>query len=252
MSKAERAQSKLRFEWHKSHKAREGRHDEAGCTSGDHDFESEPDLKQILIVMPHSLITIDGKIDALSYRMDRMTERLDKHAERLDTADHRISDVENELAKMVAAESKLMAWSLVLAVQVWETFEMYIHGVTITKHAGVLKSLRGSLARLEKEIVQLEGEHRNSGDARLLGLIHTKLTEFREIAQTKLQYMGKYDMAHTYRVRDHPGATLAALLHTSGEADMILEIQDEGGKMLQDPDAIARRFRHYYATLYNS
>ncbi|KAJ1196784.1 hypothetical protein NDU88_000648 [Pleurodeles waltl] len=80
----------------------------------------------------------------------------------------------------------------------WEAYKVYICAVTITKHAGVLKSLQGRLARLEKEIGQLKGEYLTTGDARPLGLIYTKLMEFQEIAHTEVKHMGKYAMARAY------------------------------------------------------
>ncbi|KAJ1157495.1 hypothetical protein NDU88_010206 [Pleurodeles waltl] len=45
-------------------------------------------------------------------------------------------------------------------------------------------------------------------------------------------------MASAYGERDCTGATPVALLHPNREADMILEIQDEGGEMMRDPEAM--------------
>ncbi|KAJ1161086.1 hypothetical protein NDU88_001574 [Pleurodeles waltl] len=64
--------------------------------------------------------------------------------------------------------------------------------------------------------------------------------------------MRKYATARPYGERDRLGATLAALLHPNRETDLILEIQDKGGELLRDPDAITGRFRGYYTALYTS
>ncbi|KAJ1115936.1 hypothetical protein NDU88_004156 [Pleurodeles waltl] len=67
-------------------------------------------------------------------------------------------------------------------VTVWKTFKVYIQVVTLSKHAGVLRSLCDRLARLETEISDLESQHRDMADSRLLGDIRTKLDEFHETA----------------------------------------------------------------------
>ncbi|KAJ1118188.1 hypothetical protein NDU88_006383 [Pleurodeles waltl] len=107
MGKTDKNQAKLQFDWRKtSGPAGEGAELEPekgpDVSSGE-----EQDVRQILVVMQHSLTQIDGKIDSLSHRMDRMTERLGKHAEHLDQSDRRVSVVEDGQTELATSQLKL-------------------------------------------------------------------------------------------------------------------------------------------------
>ncbi|KAJ1141380.1 hypothetical protein NDU88_007713 [Pleurodeles waltl] len=80
----------------------------------------------------------------------------------------------------------------------WQCLEVYIRGITIAKHAGVLRSVRGKLDTLEREIAQLEQTHLHTMDVPALEAMRTKLEEFQDTALTELQHMGKYAAACVY------------------------------------------------------
>ncbi|KAJ1156862.1 hypothetical protein NDU88_009579 [Pleurodeles waltl] len=63
-------------------------------------------------------------------------------------------------------------------------------GITIAKHASVLKSIYGQLAWLEKEVVKLESMHLASEDDNLLRPIKEKLSEFHDTDQDEMQHLG--------------------------------------------------------------
>ncbi|KAJ1218037.1 hypothetical protein NDU88_005623 [Pleurodeles waltl] len=131
---------------------------------------------------------------------------------------------------------------------VWETFKVYIRGITIMKHAGVLKSLHGYVAHLEAEISQLEHEHQVTAGKQLLNLIHEKLRDFQDTAHNEVQHMGMYVTAHAYG----EGAVLAAMMHPIRELDTLLELQGTDGHMITDPVDITTRFQEYFKELYAS
>ncbi|KAJ1144996.1 hypothetical protein NDU88_011288 [Pleurodeles waltl] len=90
MGKSDKIQAKLQFESRKAHKMRsEGASAPAEMLENG-EWETAPDLQQILMAMQECLTKIDGKIDALTYRMDCMSDRLDGHAECLDQVERRV------------------------------------------------------------------------------------------------------------------------------------------------------------------
>ncbi|KAJ1082417.1 hypothetical protein NDU88_002585 [Pleurodeles waltl] len=82
--------------------------------------------------------------------------------------------------------------SLASVGTVWETLKVYIRGVTISKHAGVLRSISECLCTLERELAQLQVL--STGD-QILGRVHAKLTEFQDTALAEVQHMGEYATA---------------------------------------------------------
>ncbi|KAJ1127163.1 hypothetical protein NDU88_005566 [Pleurodeles waltl] len=135
---------------------------------------------------------------------------------------------------------------------VWETFNVYIRGITIAKHAGVLRSIRGRLHLLEREISQLEQDHQVTADAHILGHINNKIQEFQEMALSEVQHLGKYATARLYGEGDRPGGVLAGLIRPNRDKNTITVIKAGDGSELRDPERIADKFRDYYQSLYTS
>ncbi|KAJ1177668.1 hypothetical protein NDU88_002920 [Pleurodeles waltl] len=135
---------------------------------------------------------------------------------------------------------------------VWEAFKVYIRGITIEKHAGVLRSVRGRLDTLERELAQLEQTHLYTTDGLVLEAMHTKLEEFQDMAITEFQHMGKYATACVYGEGERPGMVLVNLICPSRGRDMITKVQAEDDKELTDPEQIVARFHEYYEGLYTS
>ncbi|KAJ1114842.1 hypothetical protein NDU88_003072 [Pleurodeles waltl] len=254
MGKTDKNQAKLQFDSCKSRGpagdgAEFGSEREPGMPSGE-----EQDLHQILLAMQHSLTQTDGKIDFLSYRMDRMTEHLDKHAECLDQSERRVSEVEDGQTQLATSHVKLNKElnSLHLKIHkgsvasvgvVWETFKVYIRGITIAKHAWVLKSFRGCLQLLEQDLAQLEQNHQTSADNQTLGHMHAKLLEIQDTALAEIQHLEKYATACVYGEGERPSSVLANLIRPNRE---IIAVQAEDSSVLRDPERTVARFREYY------
>ncbi|KAJ1166410.1 hypothetical protein NDU88_006814 [Pleurodeles waltl] len=164
--------------------------------------------------------------------MDRMTELLDKHAERLDQLERRVSEVEDGQTELATGHVKLnkelnslrlkINKGLVASVGVVrETFKVYIREITIAKHAGVLKSIRGCLRLLELELAQ---NHQNTADNQTLWHIHAKLLEFQDTALAEIQHLGKYTTARAYGEGERPGSVLANLIRPNREKSIIIAV----------------------------
>ncbi|KAJ1105429.1 hypothetical protein NDU88_002835 [Pleurodeles waltl] len=109
--------------------------------------------------------------------------------------------------------------SLVASVgTVWETLKVCIRGVTISKHAGVLRSIRGRLCMLEWELAQFEQEQVLNADDQTSGHMRDKLTEFQDTALTEDQHLGKYATAWVYGHGERPGSALANVIHPNKES----------------------------------
>lgn len=135
---------------------------------------------------------------------------------------------------------------------VWESFKVYIRGVVISKHAGVLRSIQRRLTLLEKDIHHLEcslSESRTTHNAAQLKL---KLLEFQETANDELSHMGKYATARVYGERDRPGAILAGLLRPKRELDNMVGMLDDSRTPLNTTDDIVTHFQEHYQNLYTS
>ncbi|KAJ1109162.1 hypothetical protein NDU88_006526 [Pleurodeles waltl] len=131
-----------------------------------------------------------------------------------------------------------------------KTFKVYIRGVTISKHAGALRSIQNSLAKLEKEQDALEQQHRVTRDHGLLGDIEAKIDEYHEQAQSEVEHLEKYAMVHIYGEGERLGATLTVTVHPCRDDAAILEIQDELRHPSYDMDKIVWRFCRYYSNLF--
>ncbi|KAJ1132702.1 hypothetical protein NDU88_011005 [Pleurodeles waltl] len=68
-------------------------------------------------------------------------------------------------------------------------------GVTIAKHAGLLKALAGQLQCLEKEIGDLERQLEFGSDMTVKSSINAKIGELQEVAQSEVTPLGKYAVA---------------------------------------------------------
>ncbi|KAJ1162030.1 hypothetical protein NDU88_002509 [Pleurodeles waltl] len=64
--------------------------------------------------------------------------------------------------------------------------------------------------------------------------------------------MGKYAVARTYGKGDRPGKVLANLIRPCRSTNLINKMTATDGRMLNNPEDIAARFREYYQTLYTS
>ncbi|KAJ1188998.1 hypothetical protein NDU88_005751 [Pleurodeles waltl] len=93
----------------------------------------------------------------------------------------------------------------------------------------MLQSIRGRLRLLEGELSQLEQEHCDTADTSTLGHIRVKVQEYQETSPSEIRHMGKYAVAQTYGKGDRPNKMTAA-----------------DGRVLNDPEDIAARFREYY------
>ncbi|KAJ1153741.1 hypothetical protein NDU88_006499 [Pleurodeles waltl] len=113
----------------------------------------------------------------------------------------------------------------------------------MSKHAGVLRSIRRRLQLLEGELSQLEQEHRDTADVRTLGHIRAKLQEFQETALSEIRHMGKYAAARAYGEGDRPSRVLESLIRPSRSANLINNAVAADGSMIGDPECVATRFR---------
>ncbi|KAJ1100412.1 hypothetical protein NDU88_005498 [Pleurodeles waltl] len=177
MGKVDKNQAKLQFDQRKSSGptsdgVKPTLTGRAGVPTGE-----EQDLRQILVAMQHSCTQIDGKIDSLSYRMDRMTN----------------------------------AWTSMRS-GLTSRRGGYPRGVTIAKHAGVLRSIRGRLCSLERELEQLEQEHMHGADSRTLDHIHAKLIAIQDTAVAEIQHLGKYATTRAYWEGERPGSVLSNVI----------------------------------------
>ncbi|KAJ1152755.1 hypothetical protein NDU88_005530 [Pleurodeles waltl] len=115
---------------------------------------------------------------------------------------------------------------------------------------GVVRSIRRQLQLLERELSQLEQEHRDTSNVHTSGHIHAKLQEFQETALSEIQHLGKYATARVYGQGDRPGGVRANLIRPSRNANTIKTAEAEDGSVIGDSESIAARFREYYQSLY--
>lgn len=134
---------------------------------------------------------------------------------------------------------------------VWETFKVYIRGMAIKKHAGVLRSIRNRLELLETKLTKLEADFLDNTSHTQEQLKDT-LEEYHSIADSKLKHMGRYAMAREYGEGDRPGSVLAALARRRSESSNISGLLDEEGTLLTEQADINSRFSRYYQELYRT
>ncbi|KAJ1119249.1 hypothetical protein NDU88_007435 [Pleurodeles waltl] len=240
MGKADKNQAKLQFDRRKSTgPASDGVEPGLAGGSGMPSGEKQ-ELRQILVAMQHSLSQINGTrlVPLFSWRLPPylLLE----------------SVFREELATMIRDFFQINNGSVASVCKVWETFRVYIRGVTIAKHAGVLKLIRRHLCSVGKELAQLQQEHMHRVDSWTVGNIHAKLIEFQDTALMAIHNLGKYATAGEYGEGERPGLVLANLIHPNREKHMIIAVQAEDGSEIQEPELIAGRFRDYYESLYAS
>ncbi|KAJ1201927.1 hypothetical protein NDU88_005731 [Pleurodeles waltl] len=153
---------------------------------------------------------------------------------------------QEELAKAMKDFFQINKGSVASVGDVLETFKVYTRGITIAKHAGVFKSIRGRLWLLKRELAQLEQDHWNTEDNQTLGKMHAKLLEFQDTALAEIQNLGKYTTSQAYREGERPGSVLANLIPPNREKSIIIAVQAEDSGELRDPELIVARFCEYY------
>ncbi|KAJ1084846.1 hypothetical protein NDU88_004992 [Pleurodeles waltl] len=155
----------------------------------------------------------------------------------------------DELGQAIEEYFTLNVGTVTKFATVWEAIKAYIQGMTITEHAGVLRSLHTRLHELEAETADLERRLEGGNDESVLSSLRSKLVEFQETAQSKVGHMGKHGVAHVYREGGKPGATLATLLCPTRGNEVILQIQVYAGQVSSGAKPVVERFCGYYTDL---
>ncbi|KAJ1198040.1 hypothetical protein NDU88_001884 [Pleurodeles waltl] len=96
------------------------------------------------------------------------------------------------------------------------------------------------LDQVERIVSEAEEEH------------NTLTTVQKKVAQNEVMHMGNYAVATVYGEGDRAGSTLATLLCPNRENNVILEIQDDTGRVWIDAKSVTRKFCDYYMDLYKS
>lgn len=133
---------------------------------------------------------------------------------------------------------------------IWETFKLYIRGITISKHAGVLKPIRTRLQHVEATLKILEGRQQATEDPQILAQIRTLITEFNELAEDEVKYLGKYATARTYAEGDRPSSTLEAMVRPHRGDSPISCMHNKMDELVDTTPAILEAFADYYQGLY--
>lgn len=107
---------------------------------------------------------------------------------------------------------------------VWDAFNVYIRGIDISKHAGVLKSIRNRLALLEQKLVSLEQTLLSGPNEAITQELKRTLEEYHAEADAEIKHMGKYATARVYGEGERPGAVLAQLLKQHRDKSVVSEI----------------------------
>ncbi|KAJ1081902.1 hypothetical protein NDU88_002074 [Pleurodeles waltl] len=68
------------------------------------------------------------------------------------------------------------------------------------------------MVRLKTALADLARTHSETAERRLLGDIQAHLTEYNELAQSKIRHLGKYAMARVYGASERPLTAPAALI----------------------------------------
>lgn len=129
---------------------------------------------------------------------------------------------------------------------------MYIRGVAMSKHSGVLRSLRQRLMLFERKIGDCESRALLEGNAANTEALKQLLAEYQEEADTEVQHLGKYARARAYGEGDRPGSVLANMMKAKRHKTTVLAIRSAEGALLTEEEEIANRFRQYYSELYAS
>lgn len=134
----------------------------------------------------------------------------------------------------------------------WEAFKALVRGDCIALKTGVLKDIRNTLARLEKELKQLEQRQIVAPASAITAQIRQKLTEFQEEAERETKFLYKYAQARRYGGGDRPGKTLAALLRAPRGSSFITELETEEGTSVREPADIMHHMSRFYRELYTT
>lgn len=156
----------------------------------------------------------------------------------------------DELATEIDNFFQINVGSVESFLVVWETFKVFIRGIVMAKHSGVLRAIRNRLTRLEGEIRAAELLLESQPDPSLELRLKDLLTDFHEEADHEVKHLGKYAVARTYGEGDRPGTVLARLLSAKRRRVVVTGVTAATGELLTDEAEIATRFRDYYATLY--
>lgn len=156
-----------------------------------------------------------------------------------------------ELREAIEEYFALNTGSVDSVATLWEAFKAYTRGICISKSAGVLRSLRGTLAQIETRLRELD-EGAAGQDSPDLHTQAALLAEFREAADREVNFLGQNAMAHRYGEGERPGRTLARILKHTRRPTYIAELNDESGKLIPGNVEILREVLKYYITLYTT
>lgn len=135
---------------------------------------------------------------------------------------------------------------------IWETFKVYIRGIAISKHSGVLRSIRNRLAQLVQTLHTLEAEFLANNTSQTAESFKTTLEEYHTEADREVKLLGKYAVARTYGEGERPGAVLASLMRGQRHTTLPIILEDEAGKRIEEPDKVADQFKTYYTDVYTT
>lgn len=134
----------------------------------------------------------------------------------------------------------------------WEAFKVYIHGVAMSKHTGVLHEICRRLAQTMKKLGSLEQQQQTNPDDTVVSQIKTLLQQYHEDADAEVKHMGKYATAMAYGESERQGSVLAQLLKRHCAKIQVEVIRSPQGEPLMDEIDIASRFKSYYTELYTT
>ncbi|XP_078540694.1 embryonic protein UVS.2-like [Lissotriton helveticus] len=135
---------------------------------------------------------------------------------------------------------------------VWDAFKAVIRGQCIARKAGVLRSIRDTLATLEGELKDLDAAFSSDPSLENAGALKTKLLAFNEEAEREVKFLGKQAEARRYGEGDRPSRTLARLITPRTHSNYIHTIYDTSGHLVTGQEAVLGAFADFYATLYTS
>ncbi|KAJ1187564.1 hypothetical protein NDU88_004339 [Pleurodeles waltl] len=173
-----------------------------------------------------------------------MSNRVNDHVERLDEVERWVSDIEDGHLALADAQRQLEKSVSVLQV--------YIRGVSISKHAGVLRSIRGWLQKLESELADRDRAHVAPADVSILGQIKMKLEEYNELTQDEVTHLGKYATARVYGGGERLSTTLTAFTRRGRDVNEVMSVMDDQGILVFGTPQVAEQFPAYYTDLHLS
>lgn len=94
------------------------------------------------------------------------------------------------------------------AVILWKAFKATIRGTYFSTTAGILKDLRGQIARTEHTLKGLERVYERSRCVTLLAQIKESITEYNKLAEDEVRYLSRRHVARAYGEGVRPGHAL--------------------------------------------